>query len=173
MSNIFKNVWYFDSFDTSGVASSRSILTTTCKKKQLKNITMLIKEYRFDVSVSISYLLATLSHSLHHPAKPAVAQCLVKPDKQNNFLLLSKANLTVFSLKRRKIRLIESNAKFRHLTSLTCKGTLRQVFICLRPRTPYPPPLTHCIHVYSILIHTGRGGGGELKKPVRREEYSH
>ncbi len=23
---------------------------------------------------------------------------------------------------------------------MTCKGTLRQVFICLMPRTPYPPP---------------------------------
>jgi hypothetical protein len=33
---------------------------------------------------------------------------------------------------------------------LTCKGTLQQVFICLRT----PPPLTHCIRVYSILIHT-------------------
>ncbi len=31
---------------------------------------------------------------------------------------------------RRKIRFIEGNSK------LTCKGTLRQVFICLRPRTP-------------------------------------
>jgi hypothetical protein len=23
-----------------------------------------------------------------------------------------------------------------------------------------PPSLTHCIHVYKILIHTGKGGGG-------------
>ena len=36
---------------------------------------------------------------------------------------------------------------------LTCKGTWRQVFICLRIRTPYPP-FTHCICVYNILIHT-------------------
>jgi hypothetical protein len=41
---------------------------------------------------------------------------------------------------------------------LTCKETLRQVFICLRPQIPYPP-LTHCICVYSILIHTGKGRG--------------
>ncbi len=45
-----------------------------------------------------------------------------------------------------------------------CKSTLRQMFICLRPRTPYHPPLTHCIHVYSILIHTEKGGGGELNQ---------
>ncbi len=36
----------------------------------------------------------------------------------------------------RNIRLIESNAKCRHLKKLTCKGTLRKVFICLRT-----PPL--------------------------------
>ncbi len=51
----------------------------------------------------------------------------------------------------------------------TCKGTLRQVLICLRPKTPYPL-LTHCIRVYSMLIHTGKGGGGgELN---HREEDS-
>jgi hypothetical protein len=33
----------------------------------------------------------------------------------------------------RKFRLIESNAKCRHLKKFTCKWTLRQVFICLRP----------------------------------------
>jgi hypothetical protein len=32
---------------------------------------------------------------------------------------------------RRKIRLKESNAKCRHIKKFTCKGTLRQVFICL------------------------------------------
>jgi hypothetical protein len=41
---------------------------------------------------------------------------------------------------RRKVRLIEGNVKCRHLKNSTYKGTLRQVFICLRPRTPYPPP---------------------------------
>jgi hypothetical protein len=58
----------------------------------------------------------------------------------------------------RKIRLIEGNEKCRHLKKLTCKGALRQVFICLRLRTPYPsPPTTHCICVYSILMHTRKG----------------
>ncbi len=33
---------------------------------------------------------------------------------------------------------------------------MRQVLICLRPRTPYPP--SHCIRVYIILIHTEKGG---------------
>ncbi len=37
---------------------------------------------------------------------------------------------------RRKIRLKESNAKCRYLKNLPVKGTLRQVFTCLRP-----PPL--------------------------------
>jgi hypothetical protein len=54
---------------------------------------------------------------------------------------------------RSKIRLIEGNAKCCHLKKLTYKGTLRQVFICLRPRTPYPPSPTHFKRVYGILIH--------------------
>jgi hypothetical protein len=58
---------------------------------------------------------------------------------------------------RRRIILLEGNAKCRHLKQLTCKGTLRQVFIWLRPRTPYPRPLAHCKRVYSMLIHTGEG----------------
>ncbi len=37
---------------------------------------------------------------------------------------------------RRTIKLIEGSAKCRHVKKLTCKGTLRQLFICLRP-----PPL--------------------------------
>jgi hypothetical protein len=37
------------------------------------------------------------------------------------------------SKERRKIRFIEGKAQCRHLTKLTCKGTLRQVFICLSP----------------------------------------
>ncbi len=55
----------------------------------------------------------------------------------------------------------------------TCKGTVQQVFICLRPPPPRQPhtspPLTHCIRVYSILIHTGKGGRGE-SQPERRLE---
>ncbi len=42
---------------------------------------------------------------------------------------------------RRQIRLIESNAKCCYLKKFTCKGTLRQVFICLRP----PPLLDFCL----------------------------
>ncbi len=70
---------------------------------------------------------------------------------------------------RRKITLIEGNAKCRQLQRLICKGTLRQVFICLRPRTPYPT--LHTVYVYTVyvLIHTGDGGGGEswIRERVR------
>jgi hypothetical protein len=74
---------------------------------------------------------------------------------------------------RRKIRLIEGNVKCRHLKNLYKKGDLRLVLICPRPRNPYPL-LTHfmyCIlvHVYSILIHTGKGGG-ERVEPERMGE---
>jgi hypothetical protein len=66
-----------------------------------------------------------------------------------------------YHLYRGKLRLIEGNAKCSPLKKLACEGTLRHVFICLRSRTPYPPPpytLYKCIH--SILIHTGKGGEG-------------
>jgi hypothetical protein len=45
----------------------------------------------------------------------------------------------------------DRKAKFRHLKKLTCKGTLRQVFICLRPPPLLRPytSLTHCI-VYTV-----------------------
>jgi len=68
-------------------------------------------------------------------------------------------------VERRKIRLIEGNAKCRHVKK---KIILRQVFICLRPR-PHTYPLTHCIRVYRILIYRegGEGGRGE---PTRRKE---
>ncbi len=37
---------------------------------------------------------------------------------------------------------------------ISCKGTLRQVFICLRPRTPYPPlPLNNVLAIYGPLIY--------------------
>jgi hypothetical protein len=64
---------------------------------------------------------------------------------------------------RRKIRLIECNTKCRYLNKLTSKGTSRQVSNLSEdtspPLTPYSPPLTHCICVYSVLIHTGKGEG--------------
>jgi len=48
-------------------------------------------------------------------------------------------------LDRRKIRLVESNAKCRYLKKLTCKGTLQQVFICVKLLQVFiclrPPPL--------------------------------
>jgi hypothetical protein len=72
---------------------------------------------------------------------------------------------------RRKIRLIEGNAKCCHLKKLTCNGALRQVFICLSPGTPNPPPPpTHCIRVYRIIIHTRKGGRGGRVEPERRLE---
>ncbi len=48
---------------------------------------------------------------------------------------------------RRKIRLIEGNAKCRHLKKLACKGSLRQAFAeAQNPITP-PPPHLHTVYV--------------------------
>ncbi len=72
------------------------------------------------------------------------------------------AGCNFYNVDRRKIRLIEGNAKCRHLKQLTCKGSLRRLFICMRPRTPYSSSLTHCLHlctVYSTYINLHREGG--------------
>jgi hypothetical protein len=71
-------------------------------------------------------------------------------------------------MKRRKIRLIESNAK------LTCKGNMRQVFYLLEaPSPPMTPPPPQSLSVVSILIHTERGGGGELTSEKVRGAIVH
>jgi hypothetical protein len=53
------------------------------------------------------------------------------------------------------MRLIEDNAKCRHLKKLTCKGTLRQefkLFICLRPRNPYTIPFFYQHDCLDLLL---------------------
>ncbi len=66
----------------------------------------------------------------------------------------------------------DTKANCGHLKKFICKGTLRQVFICVRPRTPCSPPLTHCIRVYSLLTYSHREGGGKVGRvqPERRLE---
>jgi hypothetical protein len=50
---------------------------------------------------------------------------------------------------------------------LTCKkGTLGQVFICLRTRIPYLPSPLNTVFVYTVYFTQGGGGGkrGELNQ---------
>jgi hypothetical protein len=61
------------------------------------------------------------------------------------------------SADRREIRLLEGIAKCRHLQKLTYKGTLRQVLICLKPRTTYPP--SHTVYVYTVYTYAIKEGG--------------
>ncbi len=49
---------------------------------------------------------------------------------------------------------------------ITCKGTLRQVFICLRPRTPHP---LHTVNVYTVYLLTQGRGGGVVENQRERE----
>jgi hypothetical protein len=56
-----------------------------------------------------------------------------------------------------------SKAKCRHLKIFACKGTLRQVFICLRPKTHTPPPYTLNTCMQYSYSHR-EGGGGELNQ---------
>ena len=53
----------------------------------------------------------------------------------------------------KKIRLIESNVKCRHLKKITCKGTLRQVLICVR----FPPLLGYCLGWSSNCVSSESG----------------
>ncbi len=65
----------------------------------------------------------------------------------------------------------DTNEKCRLLEKLTCIGTLRHASVYLSvAQNPMPLFLTHCIRVYSILIHTGKGGGVE---PESRGEGQH
>jgi hypothetical protein len=55
---------------------------------------------------------------------------------------------------------------------ITCKGTLRNVFICLRPRTPYPPAL-HTVYVYTVYLFTqGRGGRVEPERRLEGQQFT-
>ncbi len=57
---------------------------------------------------------------------------------------------------------VDTKAKCR-----TCKGTLRQVFNCVRPHlymTPYPPPLHKVIQYMQYNNPHIEGGGGELTR---------
>ncbi len=66
-----------------------------------------------------------------------------------------------YALPQRPINYIDTKAKYRHLKKLTCKGTLRKVFISLRPRTPYP--LSYTLYTCIQYIYSHREGGvGEL-----------
>jgi hypothetical protein len=78
------------------------------------------------------------------------------------FNVVHYSNWYELAIPRRKIRLI-GNAKCRHLKELICKGTLRQVFIYLMPRIPFPPLDT--VYVYTVYLFTQRKGeGGELNQ---------
>jgi hypothetical protein len=66
---------------------------------------------------------------------------------------------------------IDTKAKCRHLNKITCKGTLRQVFICLIPPPPLPRYTLYTVRQYVLYVHVliqyGRLGERE---PERRLE---
>jgi hypothetical protein len=111
--------------------------------------------------------------------------------------------ISVISCDHGLINYTDAKAKCRHLKKLNWKGTLRQVFICLRPppllgfclgwssnfvcsqsgqiqsvtilQNPVPSPL-HTAYVYTvhgILIHTRKGGGGSWTREKVRGATVH
>ncbi len=79
-------------------------------------------------------------------------------------LSILTSTLRPFLSFRRQIRIIEDNAKWRHLKNLTWKGTLRQVVICLRPGPPFPPLHTVYTCIQYTYSHREGGRGEELNK---------
>ncbi len=80
-------------------------------------------------------------------------------------------SLCIMGKHRRKIRLIEGNAKSRQQNKFTCKETLRRVFIYLRPRTH--TPLLHTVYVYTVYLFTqGRWEGGRVEPEISWENDS-
>ncbi len=69
-------------------------------------------------------------------------------------------------------QLCRHQSKILSSEKFTCKETLRQVFICLRPPPlllPHTPPPPYTLYT-CILIHTGKGvrGGDLTREQVRR-----
>jgi hypothetical protein len=78
----------------------------------------------------------------------------------------AESEITGVDQGRRKIRLIEGNAKCRYLKNLPVKGICGRRIILSEapspPMTPYsPPPYTRYTCIPYILIHTGKGSGLE------------
>ncbi len=85
--------------------------------------------------------------------KGTYSSLCVKKGKRFLFAIWLRFNTGII-WNRRKIRLMRSNAKYRLLKKITCKGTSRQVFICLRPRIPYPLTPLLTVYVYKIYLLT-------------------
>ncbi len=66
----------------------------------------------------------------------------------------------------RSFSIWKGKAKCLHLTNWPVKGTLWRVFICLRPRTLYPPSHLHTVCVYEYI--QGHREGGRVKPELRR-----
>ncbi len=130
--------------------------------KMAKNQWQHVSSFIIHVVLSVSdYSVNTSLRPANMRANPAVA-AMSATFLQRSFPPLLEHRI--------KIRLIEGNAKCRHLKKSTCKGTLRQVFICLRLSNPYPPPRIYTLYVNTLYLLThGRGVGGEVE-PERRGE---
>jgi hypothetical protein len=79
--------------------------------------------------------------------------------------------ITSKAIPRRKIRMIECNAKCRYLKKFTCKGILRQVlYLSEAPSAPnpkLPPPNTLYVFLQYTFFTQGRGEGERAKQLER------
>ncbi len=89
--------------------------------------------------------------ALRHVIRKTKIRCILHTIGEDFFL--NKLSLTYV------LTCILWKAKCRYLKKLTCKGTVWQVFICLRSRTPYPP--LHIQYTCIQYTYSHRGGEGE------------
>ncbi len=153
--------------------NSQFILIVGRSLKLNSNVCFFLNGFRFNFHVlvlNLRCLNADIVFAFFKYYLRNAANYFNLPEKDT---FLQRHFVICISSKRRKIRFREGNAKCRHLKKTDRKGTLRQVFICLRPRTPYPLPLLHTVHiVYTERVqytYSHREGGrvGELNQRER------
>jgi hypothetical protein len=115
-----------------------------------------------DISNLLNMSLST-NHSFEEDEKMLVlrhTELYINFSYNNIFSLLYKFLVMQVHRRKIKIRLIECNAKCRHLKNCPVKGLCCRCLSVWGPEPHTPPPLTHCIRVYSILIHKGKDQKG-------------
>jgi hypothetical protein len=120
--------------EVSGVNDAQSHVKA-CKMR--KNVNSLASRHLSIVSLSVVFYTQRKKEKIFSNLRQVPLFC-----SKNNLMLVWEHKLYRISCCSKKIRLIEGNAKHRHLEKFPVKGHYGRCFICLRPRNPPPPPYT-------------------------------
>ncbi len=127
--------------------------------------------FMFPSARPTNYSCVGYSFSVGLPVPPSAVQDIFSPVGSVFVLVLDK-NSTFSNMLIEKDKAIEGNVKCRHLKTLTCKGPCGRCLSvwCSEPHTPPPP--SHGIRVYSLLIHTGGEGRVEPERRLERQQFT-